>query len=208
MPRGGDPKKQLRSHQRELRQGERELQREIARLDREEQKLQQQIKAAAKKGDEYTAKALAKQLVQLRKSRTRQYQAKGNLASVRSQASTMQATATMAKSMGTAAKTMQAMNAHVSPQEIAKIMGQFEEQTTKMEMGQEIMEDALDAAFDDSDMEDETEGLVNQVLDEVGLDVSSAMSSVPSASMPAKTTKVDQATKDEQDLLARLASLK
>ena len=40
----------------------------------------------------------------------------------------------------------------------------------------DTVEDALDAAFDEDGIEDESDGLVNQVLAEVGLDVSSKVS--------------------------------
>eukprot|EP01147_Barroeca_monosierra_P007054 gene7054-7636_t len=216
-----DTKQQLRTHKRELQNEERELQREINRLQREEQKLQQEIKAAARKGDQYTAKMLAKQLVQTRKARTRQYQVKGNISSIKSQTSTMQATSSMAKAMGTATKTMSAMNTQMDPQRIAKVMAQFEQENMKMEQGQEIMEDTLDRAFDDSDMEDETDGLVNQVLEEVGLDVSSSLSltrkisqyvqlhAVPNTALESKSShKAAAKISDEDELLARLESLK
>lgn len=42
-------------------------------------------------------------------------------------------------------------------------------QNEKMEMTQEMMGDAIDDAFEADDEEEETDNLVNQVLDEIGL---------------------------------------
>jgi len=55
--------------------------------------------------------------------------------------------------------------------QIQKIMMEFEKQSEIMEMKEEMMNDAIDDAMGDEDDEEEGEAIVNQVLDELGLQV-------------------------------------
>ncbi|KAJ1626598.1 hypothetical protein T492DRAFT_202615 [Pavlovales sp. CCMP2436] len=57
-----------------------------------------------------------------------------------------------------------------------------------MEMKEEIMGDAIDDAFEQSDEEEEGDALVNQVLDEIGITMGQQLASVPSA-QPAAASK-------------------
>lgn len=179
--------------------------RDHTKLERQEKQLEAEIKAAAKKGDVNTAKTLAKNLIQLRKAKDRSRGAASKLSAFQSQATTMQATATMAKSMGAAAKTMGAMNAQIKPEEIAKIMGQFEQESMKMDMSQEIMDDTLDSLFDDPEMEGEQDAIMAQVLDEIGLDVAALLPNANTAG-PVPTNAAAEA--EENALIARLAGLR
>jgi len=51
-------------------------------LDREEQKVKLEIKQAAKRGDQKTARILAKQIVQSRRAKERMYKSKAELHSI------------------------------------------------------------------------------------------------------------------------------
>lgn len=76
---------------------------------------------------------------------------------------TSTATSAVAQSMDTAAKAMAAVGQANNPVEIQKIMQQFQKENAKMDMAGEMMDDALDSAFDTEDMEDETDDVMNQV---------------------------------------------
>ena len=76
---------------------------------------------------------------------------------------TSSATSAVAQSMGTASKAMAAVGAANNPQEIQKIMMQFQKENAKMDMTGEMMEDALDSAFDNGEEEDEADEVMNQV---------------------------------------------
>jgi len=65
--------------------------------------------------------------------------------------------------MGTAAKAMAAVGEANNPQEIQKIMMQFQKENAKMDLAGEMMDDALDSAFDNEDEEDEADEVMNQV---------------------------------------------
>nr|CAB3498654.1 unnamed protein product [Digitaria exilis] len=55
----------------------------------------------------------------------------------------------------------------------------------------EMMSDAIDETLDKDEAEEETEELTNQVLDEIGVDVASQLSSAPKGRIGATNKKVD-----------------
>ena len=82
-------KEQVRENERALRKTERELARDRNALERQEKQLEMDIKAAAKRGDKQTATILAKQLVNLRKQKTRSHAASSKITAVGMQAKGM-----------------------------------------------------------------------------------------------------------------------
>jgi hypothetical protein len=71
-------------------------------------------------------------------------------------------TATVGASMAKANEAMAAIGKTNDPAKIAATLQQFSKETSKMDMGQEMMDDALDDAFDTEDAEDETDDIMNQ----------------------------------------------
>jgi len=74
-----------------------------------------------------------------------------------------------------------------------------------MEMTEEMMNDTLDDILNESGDEEEGESIVRQVLDEIGIDISSKVSQAPSA--PARLGE-SSAHESLEDLDKRLAKLK
>uniref|UniRef100_A0A3B3S396 Charged multivesicular body protein 2A n=1 Tax=Paramormyrops kingsleyae TaxID=1676925 RepID=A0A3B3S396_9TELE len=64
--------------------------------------------------------------------------------------------------------------------QIQKIMMEFERQSEIMDMKEEMMNDAIDDAMGDEDDEEESDAVVSQVLDELGLNLSAELSNLPS----------------------------
>ena len=69
-----------------------------------------------------------------------------------------------------------------------------------MDMAGELMDDTLDSVLAGSDEEEETEAVVGQVLDEIGIDISSKLASVP-------TNKVGSRETETADLEQQLRQL-
>lgn len=67
--------------------------------------------------------------------------------------------------MAKANEAMAAIGKTNDPAQIAATLQQFSKESTKMDMGQEMMDDALDDAFDTEDAEDETDDIMNQAWD-------------------------------------------
>ncbi|XP_013186830.1 charged multivesicular body protein 2b [Amyelois transitella] len=198
-------KEQQRQNDRDLRKAGRDLERDKAALEREEKKLEMDIKKMAKEGNNEGCKILAKQLVQLRKQKNRIYAANSKISSVQIQNKAMGANIAIANAMGTTAKTMGNMNRVMNPHQIAKDMEAFKQANAKMDMTDEMISETLDDIMGESGDEEETEGVVNQVLDEIGIEISGKMANAPSVSR----TKIGASTSDEdKELMAQLARLK
>merc|ERR1712123_298766 len=133
-------------------------------------KIEAEIKKAAKMGNKEACKILAKQLVQLRKQKTRSYQASAQISSIGSKQKIMHANQKMAESMGKTATTMAKMNKQMDPQKMVKTLAQFERENMKMEGMEEMMDDAMDSAFAEDGDEEEADNIMNQVLSEIGVE--------------------------------------
>ncbi|XP_038209735.1 charged multivesicular body protein 2b-B [Zerene cesonia] len=198
-------KEQQRQNDRELRKASRDLERDKAALEREEKKLEMEIKKMAKEGNNAGCKILAKQLVQLRNQKTRIYSANSKISSVQIHNKAMGANIAIAGAMGTTAKTMGNMNKIMNPQQIAKDMEAFRHANAKMDMTDEMISETLDDIMNESGDEEETEGIINQVLDEIGIEVSGKMANAPSVSR----NKIGESTADaDKEIMAQLAKLK
>ncbi|XP_047646898.1 charged multivesicular body protein 2a isoform X2 [Phacochoerus africanus] len=64
--------------------------------------------------------------------------------------------------------------------QIQKIMMEFERQAEIMDMKEEMMNDAIDDAMGDEEDEEESDAVVAQVLDELGLSLTDELSNLPS----------------------------
>lgn len=174
------PKEQMREQQKILRRAQRDLDRDKRDLERQEKQLELEIKKAAKRGDKTTCTILAKQLVQIRKQKTRNITAGSKILGVNAQTKTMQSNASLASAMSTTSKTMAAVNKQMKPEQIMKTMQDFEKESTKMGMAEEIVDDTLNSVLDESGDEEEQDAIVTQVLDEIGIEISGKMAEAPS----------------------------
>ncbi|KAF0026276.1 hypothetical protein F2P81_021013 [Scophthalmus maximus] len=131
-----------------------------------------EIKKMAKSGNREACKILAKQLVQLRKQKNRTYAVSSKVTSMSTQTKVMSSQMKMAGAMSTTAKTMQAVNKKMDPQKTLKTMQDFQKENMKMDMTEDMINDTLDEIFDASGDEEESQDIVNQVLDEIGIEIS------------------------------------
>merc|ERR1739836_306857 len=109
------------------------------------------------------------------------------------------------------------MNKQMKMPEIQKIMMEFEKQSEIMDMKGEMMEDAIDDVMGDEEDEDESDAIVNQVLDELGLQLNDKLGDAPvgtgtlasTAAAKNKTAVAAGAADDDgADLQARLDDLR
>lgn len=201
-----DPKEEQKETDRALRKVGRDLERDRLKLEREEKKLVQEIKKLAKAGDNEGCKILAKQLVQMRKQKTRSYAASSKVTGVQFQNKAMGANVKLAESMGIAGKTMGNMNKMMKPEQVAATVNAFTRENMKMEMTDEMVNDTLDDMLTESGDEEESDNIVTQVLDEIGIEISGKMSGAP---IP-QSGKIGGKSKEltDEDIEAQLAKLK
>lgn len=172
---------QMRDQNRHLRRAQRDIEKDRRELERQEKQLEMEIKKAAKQGNKQVCSVLAKQLVQVRKQKARTYTAASKIQSVGAQTKAMHSNVKLANAMSSTTKTMGDVNKQMNPQGVMKTMQDFEKESMKMGMAEEIVDDTLNAVLDESGDEEEQEAVVNQVLDEIGIEISGKMAEAPSA---------------------------
>ncbi|KAL5160614.1 Vacuolar protein sorting-associated protein 2 1 [Glycine soja] len=199
--------KLLRENKRMLDKSNREIERERLGLQNQEKKLIVEIKKNAKQAQMGAVRVMAKDLIRTRHQIEKFYKLKSQLQGVSLRIQTLKST----QAMGEATKG------------ITKAMGQMNRRTTDefafcTEDNARVMGDAIDDALEGGQEEEETEELVNQFLDEIGIDINSELVNAPattSVSAPAAKNRLAQAesTANEDsgiydDLQARLNSLR
>lgn len=97
-----------------------------------------EIKKCAKEGNKEACTILAKQLIVLRKQKTRTFAANSKIKSVGFQNQNMGANILLSDAMGTTAKTMGNINKIMKPEAIAGDMRAFQQANMKMEMTDEM----------------------------------------------------------------------
>ncbi|KAJ3093409.1 Charged multivesicular body protein 2A [Phlyctochytrium bullatum] len=152
---------------------------------------------------------MAKDLVRTRRYIQKFYQMKTQLQAVGLRIQTMRSNQSMADAMKGATKAMRMMNKNVNMPEITKIMMQFERESEMMDMKEEMMTDAIDDVMDEEADAEEEENIVNQVLDEIGIDLNQSLVDVPTTKIGTKTgiAQVPMLA-DDAALAARLENLR
>ncbi|XP_029936918.1 charged multivesicular body protein 2Ba [Myripristis murdjan] len=190
----------IREQSKELRGTQRQITRERAALEKQEKQLELEIKKMAKSGNREACKILAKQLVQLRKQKNRTYAVSSKVTCMSTQTKLMNSQMKMASAISTTAKTMQEVNKKMDPQKTLKTMQDFQKENMKMGMTEEMINDTLDEIFDESGDEEESQDIVNQVLDEIGIEISGKMVRAPAAgkSVPGAASSKQAAISDDE----------
>merc|ERR1712230_282601 len=206
------PAERLRKHQRALEKTQRELDRERVKLENQEKKLVQDIKKSAKNGQMGAVKVQAKDLVRTRRYISKFYQMRTQLLAISLRIQTVRSNEQMMQSMKGATQLLGSMNRQMNLPALQRIAMEFERENDIMDQRQEMMDDAID---DVTGLEDEEEGeeVVNQVLDEIGVDLNNALGETPTGlqKQAVPEGRVAQAIGgggEDDDLQARLDSLR
>ncbi|KAF5285909.1 hypothetical protein FQA39_LY04370 [Lamprigera yunnana] len=203
-----DPKEDQRQADRQLRRVGRDIERERRHLEQEEKKLELEIKRLAQQGNNEGCKMLAKQLVQLRKQKQRTYAASGKVLAIGQQNKAMGANIKLAGAMKIAGDTMSDMNKMMKPEQIAANLNKFTKESMKMEMTDDMINETFDDILTESGDEEESDNIISQVLDEIGIEMSGKMAHAPTPekSKIGKSSKSDVTDEELEAVLAKLRS--
>ncbi|MFH4976043.1 hypothetical protein AB6A40_002752 [Gnathostoma spinigerum] len=209
------PTEMLRQNQRALNKAMRELDRERAHLETQEKKLIADIKKTAKLNQMDTVTIMAKNLVQTRRHIKKFILMRANIQAVSLKVQTLKSQDAMSRAMKGVTMAMASMNRQLNLPQIQKIMQEFERQSETMDIKEELMNDAIDDAMADEGDEEESEAIVNQVLDELGIQLSEEMAALPNAQgtiaakgETAKAQPTPALSDADADLQARLENLR
>mmetsp|Transcript_13495 Transcript_13495/g.20350 ORF Transcript_13495/g.20350 Transcript_13495/m.20350 type:complete len:215 (-) Transcript_13495:21-665(-) len=201
------PQQIERRNKRELNGSQRSLDRELMQLERQEKRALVDIKRLAKEGKKTQAKSKAQELVRVRAQKEKIHQMKGQIGGVQLQSSSARAHSTMSNAMAGATKAMKMTNKQMNIQKTQETMYEFQKQTDMMEMKDEMLDDMFD--FDDLDDQAETDAILAQVSDEIGLDISNKLSTAtPGTALPStQQTETTPQASDDPSLNALLSQL-
>ncbi|KAF9396563.1 hypothetical protein CPC16_000071 [Podila verticillata] len=173
------PSEVLRAHQRALNKAQRELDRERVKLEKLEPKLIMDIKRAAKAGQMNSCKVMAKDLIRTRRHVQKLYQMKTQLQAVGLRIQSLNSNQQMAQALQGATRAMRAMNKSMNLPQIQQTIMEFEKESEILDMKGEMMSDTVDEAMGEEGDEEEQDAVVDQVLDEIGVDILEPMVAVP-----------------------------
>uniref|UniRef100_A0A8C3Y5Y2 Charged multivesicular body protein 2A n=1 Tax=Catharus ustulatus TaxID=91951 RepID=A0A8C3Y5Y2_CATUS len=169
------PEELLRQNQRALARAVRELDRERQKLEAQEKKIIVDIKKMAKQGQMDAVRVMAKDLVRTRRYVRKFIAMRANVQGVALR--TLKSNSAMASAMRGVTRAMATMNRQLKLPQIQRILQEFQKQSELMDMKEELMNDAIDDALGDEDDEDESDAVVSQVLDELGLNLTDELAS-------------------------------
>ncbi|KAG4065757.1 hypothetical protein HA402_012435 [Bradysia odoriphaga] len=176
------PDEMMRKNQRALNRAMRDLDREKMKMEQQEKKIIADIKKLAKEGQMDAVKIMAQDLVRTRRYTKKFMLMKANIQAVSLKIQTLKSQNTMAQAMKGVTKAMQNMNRQLNLPQIQKILQEFEKQSEIMDMKEEMINEHIDDAMEDEGDEEETDAVVSQVLDELGLQLNDQLSGLPQAS--------------------------
>uniref|UniRef100_A0A8D2PEH5 Charged multivesicular body protein 2A n=13 Tax=Passeriformes TaxID=9126 RepID=A0A8D2PEH5_ZOSLA len=171
------PEELLRQNQRALARAVRELDRERQKLEAQEKKIIVDIKKMAKQGQMDAVRVMAKDLVRTRRYVRKFIAMRANVQGVALRVQTLKSNSAMASAMRGVTRAMATMNRQLKLPQIQRILLEFQKQSELMDMKEELMNDAIDDALGDEDDEDESDAVVSQVLDELGLNLTDELAS-------------------------------
>lgn len=201
IPKRAKPKDLERKVRRSVDRQKRELKREEKDLDRDEKKIISEIRKAQAKGETETVKALAKNLVNLRK--TKQMLSKGGAALNDVKLSVKQAAtaAKMGEHMKKATKNLAKINKVNDLEKMTKNAVKYAKEVEKSQLKEEMTNDVLEGVFDqDGDLDEQAEQMADEVLAGLGIELSTTLESAPTA--PLKQGISTQETEEDGEEIA------
>ncbi|EYC24624.1 hypothetical protein Y032_0013g2011 [Ancylostoma ceylanicum] len=199
-----DPKAQMRENNKNIRRANRELESDRRALERREKELENEIKKLAKQGQKEACAVLAKQLVQLRHQKTKSIGMSSKLTGIGAQNNHLYSMNKMSQVMGNTVSTMKTMEKQMPAERLARNMREFQMAQERLGLSEEMMNDALDNILDESGDEEEQNAIVNQVLDEIGIECQSKLANVPKVPTSVGTAAKPMSDKDIENMLAQL----
>jgi len=199
---GKSPERMMREYKRTLDRTIRDLERERVRMQAQEKKTIAEMRKLARQNQMDAVKIMARDLVRTRRYITKFYEMKAEMQAVSLRLQTMKSTQTMTQCMKGVTKAMIGMNQQLNLPAMQRIMMEFEKQNEIMEMKQELVNDTIDDVMDSDGMEEkESNEMIGQILDEIGLDFNNKVGT-------GKLQSAEEAAPEEEDLQARLEKLR
>jgi charged multivesicular body protein 2A len=157
-----------REQRRVIDRAMRELKRQNEKVARDEEALIAEMKVAARDHRVATVKIMALDLVRLRNQRHQSTVTTGTLRAVNMKLSGMVSTAVVTETLDTVGKAMGQANKEFDQSRIQDVARQFTKQSQMLDVKSEMFADTIED-MDEIEDEEESDAIVNQILDEIGI---------------------------------------
>lgn len=171
------PEEMLKKNKRLISTAVRRLEVEITGLEQNEKRIKIQIKQAVKKNDVAHTRMLAKQWVKNKKTVGAFKKMSIEMQQFKNELTTMMNISQMGDVMKNVTKIMRRINNKHNLGEFNKMMMDYQREFEIMGMKQEMMNDALDEG-DSEEVDEETDLIISQIVEEASLKVSDLVSAV------------------------------
>ena len=151
------PAEKLKEWRLKIKKEERGLDRQIRGIETEQRKVTQQIKQAAKRGDQDVCRVLARELVASKKTVNKLHASKAQMNSIVMEMQHQVATIKLAGCMEKSSVVMKSMNRLVKVPEIQKSMMELSKEMSKAGIIEEMLEDTFDVEDEEIEMEADEE---------------------------------------------------
>lgn len=182
-----------------LRKNRNQLDRSINSLNPLVKKTESLIKQSIKKNDMKSAKMYAKELIRIRKQRTRLINSKAQLSSITMQ---INESFSMLKIQGKISNTtgiMREVNSLIKLPELSATMNHLQRELTKSGIITEMMDDMVGVDEDDLELEDEAEEEIAKVIQDVANVQWNGVDAVPIASLESAEPHENEAQTTEEN---------
>lgn len=115
---------------------------------------------------------LAKQLVELRRQKTRNHAASTQITALASKGRQQSSMRTLGSAIAGTTAAARAIDAQMPVGQLVADMNAFAQEQNRMELKDELIEETLDSALAHDAEEEEQEAIIGQVLDEIGIETS------------------------------------
>lgn len=203
------PTELLRRNQSAINKASREIEREKRKMEVEETKLIVQIKKMAKLGQSDSVKILAKNLIRTRRYISKFNMIQANFRAISLQVLTFKSYNTMTEAMRNITLVLRRINRSIGLPQMQKILQDFERAVDVCDLKESFINYEIDNTFSNDDDDEESDAILNKVLDELGLELTDKLATLP-ATIPGDDLSNVQTTSsfEEDDLLQRLNKLR
>ena len=200
----------MRKWQSELRKEQRAVDRHIRDIERTRKSVEKDVRAAAKRGDTKSCRILAREMVRAKSTVARLYTNKANLNSVGLRLGEQLATVSAVGHLEKSASVMAAMSKLMNQGEMAKSLAEMSREMMKAGVIEEMVNDGIESALDEEDLEEEADAEVAKVLADVAWDMLKDLPGMESVAslVQAKEEPAAQQEEEMDGLRERLAAVR
>ncbi|CUS20551.1 LAQU0S01e09208g1_1 [Lachancea quebecensis] len=187
---GPDPKEQHRKIRTLVRRNGRSLDKSLRELNALQSKTQALIKRSAKQNDTRSVRIYARELYQINKQYKRMYTSKAQLQSVGMKIDEAFRMQSLQENMALSAGLMREVNSLVRLPYLQSSMMELEKELVKSGLISEMIDDTMEMATEDEDMEEEAEQEVKKIVDQYTFSKLDEIDNIPAVELPGKEEEV------------------